>query len=203
MFDMILSVRCAMPDNRNDNELAAAAVAGDKDAMSSLISSVLPSIEVAATLNAGNGTITRSDLIQEGLIGAINAIFSFDASRGIKFSTYAQKCVTNRITSVVRDNGREKRQTNNTYVSLDDVENAVSLGSGNPETVVSMEESVESIKNCIDSKLTELEKNVLLLHIADDSYEQISQKLGINAKAVGNALSRARQKIRAEIGKDI
>lgn len=192
-----------MPDNRNDNELAAAAVAGDKDAMSNLISSVLPSIEVAATLNAGNGTITRSDLIQEGLIGAINAIFSFDASRGIKFSTYAQKCVTNRITSVVRDNGREKRQTNNTYVSLDDVENAVSLGSGNPETVVSMEESVESIKNCIDTKLTELEKNVLLLHIADESYEQISQKLGINARAVGNALGRARQKIRAEIGKDI
>ena len=192
-----------MPDNRNDNELAAAAVAGDKDAMSSLISSVMPGIEVAATLNAGNGTITRSDLIQEGLIGAINAIFSYDASRGIKFSTYAQRCISNRIISVVRDNGREKRQTNNSYVSLDDVENSVSLGSVNPESVLSMEESVESIKDCIDTKLTELERNVILLHIADDSYEQISQKLGITTKAVGNALSRARQKIRTEIGKDI
>ncbi|MCQ2470498.1 MAG: sigma-70 family RNA polymerase sigma factor [Clostridia bacterium] len=189
-----------MPDYRNDNEAVAAAVAGDEKAMSFLIASVMPGVEVTATLNAGDGTITRSDLIQEGLIGAINAIFSFDASKGIKFSTYAQKCISNRILSVVRDNGREKRQSNNAYVPLEEIQYSVSGNSGNPESVVSMEESVENIKKCIDTKLTDLERDVLLLHIADNSYEQISQKLAINTRAVGNALSRARQKIKAEIG---
>ena len=191
-----------MPDYQSDNELVTAAVAGDKDAMSALISSVMPAVEVAATMNAGNGTITRSDLIQEGLIGAINAIFSFDSSKGIKFSTYAQKCISNRIYSVVRDNGREKRQSNNSYVPLDEIQNAVSGSSNDPETVISMEENVETIQSCIDTKLTDLEREALLLHIADNSYEQISQKLGINARAVGNALSRARQKIKAEINEN-
>lgn len=189
-----------MPEFISDNEMVAAAVAGDEKAMSFLIASVMPGVEASATLNAGNGTITRSDLIQEGLIGAVNAIFSFDASKGIKFSTYAQRCISNRILSVVRDNGREKRQPNNAYVPLEDIQYSVSNNSGNPESVVSMEESVENINNCINTKLTALEREVLLLHIADNSYEQISQKLDITTRAVGNALSRARQKIKAEIG---
>lgn len=190
-----------MPDYRNDYELISAATAGDESAMSQLIKSVMPCVEANASLNAGSGAITRYDLIQEGLIGAINAIFSFDESKGAKFSTYAEKCISNSISSAVKKNSRQKQQPLNTYVPLEDVENSLVGNSGNPESVVSMEESVGMIQSCIDTKLTPLERDVLMLHIADDSYEQISDKLGINTKAVGNALSRARQKIKAEIRK--
>ncbi len=191
-----------MPDFHSDNQLIQAATAGDEGAMSHLIKSVMPCIEAAASLNAGGGAITRSDLIQEGLIGAVNAIFSFDESRGASFCTYARRCIENSISTAVRNSTRRKQQPLNAYVPLEDVENSLIETAGNPESVVSMEESVGVIQSCIDQKLTALEKDVLLLHIAEDSYGRISQKLGITEKAVGNALSRARQKIKAEIGKN-
>lgn len=188
-----------MPDYDSDIELIQAARAGDESAMSYLIKSVMPCIESVASLNAGSGAITRYDLIQEGMIGAVNAIFSFDEAKGAKFSTYAQRCISNSISSALRNNSRNKQQPLNTYVPLEDIENSVAVVSGNPESVVSMEENVDSIYNCIETKLTALERDVLLLHIADESYEQISKKLGINTKAVGNALNRARRKIKEEI----
>ena len=191
-----------MPDFHSDNELITAATAGDEGAMSHLIKSVMPCIEAAASLNAGSGAITRCDLIQEGLMGAVKAIFGFDKSKGVRFSTYAQRCIENSISTAVRNSTRRKQQPLNAYVPLEDVENSLVGNTGNPESVVFMEESVDIIQNCIDTKLTVLEKDVLLLHIAEDSYEQISQKLGITTKAVGNALGRARQKIKAEIGKN-
>lgn len=188
-----------MPDYNSDKELIQAARTGDESAMSHLIKSVMPSIESVASLNAGDGAITRFDLIQEGLIGAVNAIFSFDENKGAKFSTYAQRCISNSISSALRNNSRNKQQPLNTYIPLEDIENSLAGSSGNPESVVFMEENVDIIYNCIESKLTTLERDVLLLHIADDSYEKISQKLGITTKAVGNALNRARRKIREEI----
>lgn len=192
-----------MPDYRNDNEFVSAAIAGNEDAMSKLITSVMPSIESAASLNAGNGTITRSDLIQEGLIGAINAIFSFDESKGAKFSTYAQRCISNRIASVVRDSSREKRRPGIPDISLEDVEVSLSENLSNPESVVSMEEGVQAIQKCIDTKLTALERDVIMLHIAEADCDEIAEKLGISRKSVNNALSRGRQKIRAEIKKNL
>ncbi len=183
----------------NESELISAATAGDDGAMSHLISEIMPCIESVASTNAGNGFITRSDLIQEGLIGAINAIFSFDCSKGVKFSTYAEKCILNSITSAVRKHNRQKQKLLNTYVPLEDVENSLCGDSDNPETVVSMEENVDIITSCIDELLTPLEREVLLMHIADCSCEQISERLDINKKAVANALSRARKKIRSEL----
>jgi RNA polymerase sporulation-specific sigma factor len=43
----------------------------------------------------------REDLIQEGMIGLFSAINTYDKSRRIKISTYAQVCIKNRITNAL------------------------------------------------------------------------------------------------------
>lgn len=42
---------------------------------------------------------TPEDLISTGSIGLIKAVNTFDPSRGIKFSTYASRCIENAILS--------------------------------------------------------------------------------------------------------
>ena len=42
---------------------------------------------------------TPEDLISTGSIGLIKAVNTFDPARGIKFSTYASRCIENAILS--------------------------------------------------------------------------------------------------------
>jgi RNA polymerase sporulation-specific sigma factor len=52
----------------------------------------------------------------------------------------------------------------------------------------------------VDEDGTEFELEVLRLYLNGFSYKIIGEKLGKTEKSVGNALSRVRKKLRAEIG---
>ena len=53
---------------------------------------------------------TPEDLISTGSIGLIKAVNTFDPARGIKFSTYASRCIENAILS--QRNNRQLRWRN-------------------------------------------------------------------------------------------
>ena len=55
---------------------------------------------------------TPEDLISTGSIGLIKAVNTFDPARGIKFSTYASRCIENAILSQ-RNNRRLRWKTMN------------------------------------------------------------------------------------------
>lgn len=44
----------------------------------------------------------KDDLISMGMIGLINAVDSYDLAKGIKFASYADKCISNVIVSFLR-----------------------------------------------------------------------------------------------------
>lgn len=180
----------------DDNELVAAAVAGDEQAMSAIIKSLKPCVEVQASRVSDCCSLTRSDLIQEGFLGVVRAVFGFDSSLGVKFSTYAEACVTNSIVDALRNQSRKKHTPLNSYVSLDDVE-LTGVNPHDPERVVFMAEEMEQIIACIENELTDLEYGVLMRHIAGDSYDEIALSLNVSTKSVDNALARARKKIKA------
>ncbi len=178
----------------SENELIASARAGEEDALTRLILQLLPRVEAAAAGFATAGA-TRADLVQEGLLGAVNAVFTYDPEKGAQFSTYAERCIVNSMTSAVRRLNRKKQQPLNRYVPLEDAEHAADE-TGDPEALLAMRERMDAISFCIEETLTTLERDVLLLHIAGEPYAAIAQALRISEKSVANALCRARRKIR-------
>lgn len=180
----------------NDNNLVAAACAGDEQAMSAIVKKLMPSVEVQASAHAGSGAITRYDLIQEGLLGVLNAIYSYNPEKNASFPTYAGVCISNSIASAVRAQNRKKHRPLNSFVSLDEIEREDQLND-DPESIFSMQENMALVFKCIEEELTELERNVVKLHISGKSYEKISGELGVSVKSTDNALARARKKIKA------
>lgn len=60
----------------------------------------------------------REDILQEGFLGLHKAVKTYDKNRGIKFSSYAVRCIDNSIKMFLRHNNK-----NITYTDIDDLRN--------------------------------------------------------------------------------
>ena len=60
----------------------------------------------------------NEDIIQEGMIGLIKAIRSFDGSKGASFSTFANLCIKRQLITAVKQSNRKKHSPLNYYVSF-------------------------------------------------------------------------------------
>lgn len=177
-----------------NSETVYAARYGDKAAMNELISAFAPTVEIIASGYVGRCPMTRSDLIQEGMIGLLGSVYGYDPDEGVRFETFATVCISNRIKSAVRNQLRSKHMPLNGYVDIDDVE--ISDDMSDPQTMIIMQERFEDLSESIEKKLTHLEKDVLRLHIGGHNYSSIAEMLSISVKSVDNALQRARKKLK-------
>ena len=60
----------------------------------------------------------NEDLIQEGMLGLLKAIRTYDASKEASFRTYAEVCIRSRLYSVLRSQKLDKHATLNHSVLL-------------------------------------------------------------------------------------
>jgi RNA polymerase primary sigma factor len=84
------------------------AVAVGDDAKARLVASNIRLVYQVANVHTGRG-LSWSDLVQEGMEGLLIAIGKFEASRGLKFSTYATFWIRQRIIRSVEDDSRTIR----------------------------------------------------------------------------------------------
>ncbi len=92
----------------------------------------------------------QHDLISLGTIGLVKAVNSFDESKGIRFATYASKCIENEILMYFR--GKKK---NSNEISIN--EPIETDNEGNPLTLMDIINSEDNISENIDLKIkTEL-----------------------------------------------
>lgn len=171
-----------------------AALNGDESAMNELIVHLAPTVEKIASAYSSKSPLSRDDLIQEGMIGLLSSVYGYSPDGGAKFKTYATTCISNRIISAVRNQLRNKHMPLNGYVSLDELE--LIDARTNPQTVLDMQDKMKILNERIEQCLSELEKNVLRLHIAGYNYSSVAEKLSVSEKTVDNALQRARKKLR-------
>ncbi len=175
-------------------DLLNAARNGDNEAMNELVKALAPTVESIAAAYVGRSPLTHGDLIQEGMIGLLSSIYGYSSTGGAEFTTYSVKCISNRIITAVRNQLRNKHTPLNSYVLIDSID--LTDGQANPETVVEMQERMNSIHHKIKTELTDLERDVLQLHISGHNYSSIAEVLSVSVKTVDNALQRARKKLK-------
>lgn len=100
--------RWPLLDAEEERDLARKARAGDEQAKKKLIESNLRLVVSVAKVYSRSG-VPLPDLIQEGNIGLIKAVDSFDPERGFRFSTYAVAWIRQAITRAIERQGRTIR----------------------------------------------------------------------------------------------
>lgn len=164
---------------------------GDETAQAAIIARLLPGIRRVAADSTVPG-LEREDAEQEGLIALFRAIESYRPQEEVSFETYAMCCVRNGITDARLRAGRKKHQPLNHSVPLEDNAPAVP----GPEQQAVDREQYHATVRILRSGLTLTERRVLLLRLDGCDYRTIARKLNISVKAVDNALTRVRAKLK-------
>lgn len=190
----------------SDEEIILLFKNGDDDAQDFLISKyknfVRAKIKPYFLIGASN-----DDLLQEGMIGLFKAIRDFDADKNASFITFAEICIVRQVITAVKAATRLKHNPLNFYLSLDkpvydDVEDnktmldvLCELKNSGPEDALILREQLEELEQKLNSKLSYLEKQVLVLYLDGRSYQEISKILECSTKAIDNAIQRIKKKV--------
>ncbi|MBR4766478.1 MAG: sigma-70 family RNA polymerase sigma factor [Clostridia bacterium] len=185
---------------REDEALVKLALSGDDSAMAQLIAVAMPIAGAkAAAQQAKNNRLSAEDLIQEGMLGFLSALKTYSAEKNTSFRTYAGACIGNRIISAVRLHNNTGNYSLTSAVSISD-EPQTATGETDPQNIMIERERFEDFRNLIEgSLLSDFEKNVLGCRLSGLSYSETAKRLGTTSKAVDNALSRIRKKIRETV----
>lgn len=191
----------------DDHYLIALAKSGNREAYEMVVKRYYGFVRLKASsyfLIGGDS----EDLIQEGLLGLYKAIRDYRTDRESSFRNFAELCITRQIITAVKGSTRNKHIPLNQYVSFSatpggsDDDGDQTLGEMLPGShvhdpvvqVISTEE-INSLVDCLQASLSELESDVLRLYMDGYSYEQVGERLGCEAKTVDNALQRVKRKV--------
>lgn len=183
----------------SDEEMVMLAASGNDEAMAHLISAVTP-IAKAKASGFASARISNEDLVQEGMLGFLDAVKKFDPSKGVPFKAFAETCINNRIISAVRMNYNSKNAALSNAVSFEAEETKIISGN-DPADIVSDMFETEYLSNLLSSGLSDFEKKVIDLRLQNKSYSQIACELGRSEKAVDNALQRIKNKMQRKLNK--
>ena len=144
------------------------------------------------------------DLIQEGMVGLINAIREYVPSRETPFVIYAETCVRNRLLSAVRAASRGKHTPLNQSVSFetplfdgtsDYLPLPASPSQTDPEALFIIREELQERMRLLRSQLSGFEAKILGLYLKGLSYSEIAAEINRSPKSVDNAVQRVRRKL--------
>lgn len=177
----------------NDTILSSAQ-SGDNKQTEALIRQYRNVVEAIAVKYI-NSPLEYDDIIQEGMIGLLAAIKTFNISKGAQFKTYAQTCINNSIQTALRKFNRQKDIPIGSVIEYAEEEIPEENGVISAEDYYIAGESVSMLANTLKENLSEYENEVLRLHIVGCNYSEIAKRLSKTPKSVDNALQRIKKKL--------
>jgi len=198
----------------SDEKLVEKFRAGEKSALDVLLNRFKPLVKSKAKAYYVMGG-DPEDLIQEGMIGLYKAVLDFDISKNNNFAAFASLCVVRQVQTAIKAAGRQKHMPLNESLSLDNIAHSDFSESeeagetymanlpdnriNDPETLFLGREALRDTENFIKHNLSQLEQNVLMLHMDGKTHAEIAEALCKNIKSIDNTI----QRIRKKIGKNI
>lgn len=189
----------------NDNELIYMCYENDEDAENLIISKYKNCIVtiLKGFLKEYNIIgIEVADLYQEGLIGLMHAIKTFDKEKDVTFYTYANTCIKTSIISAMRQTFRMKNRILNNSYSLDKLIEDTNHSyyeifkdeSNEPNNILLKEEENKELINAIKSKLSKGELVIFELKLKGLNNGEIAELLNKDKKYVENTMFRINKK---------
>jgi len=193
------------------DELALLAKNGDDEALLRIYAESRDMLRSMANLYFMVGA-DRDDVIQEGMIGLLGAIRTFDPGAGASFKTFAELCVKRHIINAVKMAGRQKHKLLNESVSIEAAVGSPNESAGHdgtasledtllapqtsdPEQIVLLADLLVYVENNSKELFSGMERLVWHAYSRGNSAAQIAEQLGKSPKSVGNALTRIKSKI--------
>lgn len=152
----------------------------------------------------------QDDLISIGTIGLIKAVNSFDNDKGIKFATYASKCIENEVLMYYRS-----KRKNSNEISINEPIDTDS--EGNPLTlidIISIDDTIiddidksskiKKLYNYIEEIKDEREKQIIVMRYGlygthAFTQKQVADKLDISRSYVSRIEKRVLEKLRKKL----
>ncbi|MDR2571505.1 MAG: sigma-70 family RNA polymerase sigma factor [Oscillospiraceae bacterium] len=179
--------------------MAKKAAEGDSAAEETLVSEYAKLVRICARpyFLAGGDS---EDLFQEGMLGLLSAIRTFNPEKGVKFSTYAAFCVRRRIYSAIKSASGNKHTPLNNYISLESshLDENTTQNPGFlrvPEDYVIAREQAGEVERLLYGALSRFESGVLELYLEGMSYKDMAVRLGKSDKSIDNAVQRIKNKL--------
>ena len=155
-------------------------------------------------------TADQEDLISIGTIGLIKAITSFDGSKGTRLATYAARCIENEILMHFRSMRKSAQDVSlSDYIETGSDGAALSLMDVVSEDCdlleqVSTRQTIQQLRDCLDTCLNEQERLVVRLRYGLDGntplrQREVAQVTGISRSYVSRIEKRALQKLRGAL----
>ena len=189
----------------NDNELVYLCSENNEDATTKLINKYKSMILIILKDFKKKYKIVGveiTDLYQEGLIGLLNAIDTYDKDKDVTFYTYANACIKSSIMTAIRSTFTQKNRILNTSYSLDKIcedtdTNFYEVFKDEREEpnkkLIDREETLE-LKNRIMAKLSENEKVIFELKLQGFDNKEIADLIDKDKKYVENTIFRIGKK---------
>ena len=170
-----------------DEKLCRLARQGDGPSMENLIRRYTRLVKTCARPYFLAGA-DAEDLMQEGMLGLLNAVREYDESKGtpsaVKAAASLKHDPLNQSMSIDRP----------LFEDLAESRTRVTAPNGDPESLVIGNEEREERKKKLYSLLSEFEAQVLTLFLDGLSYEEMSEALHKPIKSVDNAVQRIKRK---------
>ena len=185
--------------DRSNEELCHLAGGGDSRAEEELVARHVQMVRACARplFLAGGDS---EDLIQEGMLGLLTAIRTFDGTKGAAFRTYAEVCVRNRLRTAVRAAQGGKHSPLNFSISFepplfDEASAPTFSGGESPEDVIIGREELRELLDTLKERLTPLERQIFSPYLKGLSCGEIARQVDRPQKSVDNAIQRIRRKM--------
>ena len=190
-------------EHRRDEEEAKLAAAGDLQAEEHLIIKYSGMVRAKCRGYFVMGG-DKEDLVQEGMIGLMEAIRGYSQEKNMTFRNCADVCITRQILSAVRAGSRLKHAPLNTSISFEQCRDEADLiletlpdeSAIDPEEQLIRKEDRSRLHESVNRLLTWQEQIVFTAYMDGYSYEKIACHMSLTVKAVDNSLQRVKRKIR-------